>query len=159
MTCVAFPRRVWVREVAVTFVVTFRRTAIDSASLRYTVLCCAVLCCAMLCFAALYCAALCCVVLCCAMLCCTMLYYAVLCCNVLCCVVLCCVVLRCAALFCVVLRCAVSSAVSEKWFRDLNSQNKFSRQRQNKIFRCVQKTCILLLTIKSHAIPITYTSK
>ena len=51
--------------------------------------------------------------------------------------------------------------VSEKWFRDLNSQNKFSRQRQNNIFRfrCVQKACVLLLTIKSHAIPITYTSK
>ena len=33
----------------------------------------------------------------------------------------------------------VCTPVPEKWFRDLNSQNKLSRQRQNKIFRCVQK--------------------
>ena len=29
--------------------------------------------------------------------------------------------------------------VSEKWFHDLNSQNKFSPHRQNKIFKCVHK--------------------
>ena len=29
-------------------------------------------------------------------------------------------------------------AVSEKWFHDLNSQNKFSRHKQNKILKCVQ---------------------
>ena len=28
--------------------------------------------------------------------------------------------------------------VSEKWFRDLSSQNKLSCQQQNKIFRCVK---------------------
>ena len=29
--------------------------------------------------------------------------------------------------------------VSEKWFHDLNSQNKLSRHRQNKIFKCMNK--------------------
>ena len=32
-----------------------------------------------------------------------------------------------------------SSAVSEKWFHYLNSQNKFSRHKQNNNFKCVQK--------------------
>ena len=31
------------------------------------------------------------------------------------------------------------NSVSEKWFHDLNSHNKFSRHRQNKTFKCVRK--------------------
>ena len=31
------------------------------------------------------------------------------------------------------------NSVSEKWFHDLNSQNKFLPHRQNKIFKCVRK--------------------
>ena len=35
--------------------------------------------------------------------------------------------------------CTEGRAASEKWFHDLNSQNKFSPRRQNKIFKCVRK--------------------
>ena len=32
-----------------------------------------------------------------------------------------------------------AAPVSEKWFHDLNSQNKFSRHKQNKIVKCAHK--------------------
>ena len=46
--------------------------------------------------------------------------------------------------------------MSEKWFHNLNSQNKFSCQRQNKICMCVQKHFFFANHGINHAMPIKW---